>query len=365
MFKFRKEVLKPDNPPQIAIKETPARPRKLSLTEQKKLRKQQKAKILAEFDKPLINLLHNDIWIPLNIIDLQEVEIPESEEMRAIVESAIKEFNTIHRDNLRGKIYRRSLNFQPGLILMVVKDREGDFFNSYRLLDSNLERMLGSFDRSVHRLLLARYFVPPVPDDLYKYDEDFSIPPKFLEVLQQIADYTDENFSLDNVDFDKFDRMIDLLSSYGARLQYSRSEQEFPLTEIKELNCDILGYNRLTVKQTVKETVEKADMIAVPLFILLLALFCSSITENSVFSYHYLFSSTGASKKELIANKSLSFPKLFNRLLDESLLPAEFNQCLIRIYHEVFRPRQEAISDLLEHFRNRYEDLVGDEDEEA
>jgi hypothetical protein len=93
---------------------------------------------------------------------------------------------------------------------------------------------------------------------------------------------------------------------------------------------------------------------------LLLAFFCSDPSENNVFSYHYLFSSTGISNKDLIVNKSLSFPKLFNQLLDESLLPPEFNQCLIRIYNEVFRPRQELISNLLENFRDQYDDLEED-----
>ena len=50
----------------------------------------------------------------------------------------------------------------------------------------------------------------------------------------------------------------------------------------------------------------------------------------------------------------VSFPKLFNGLLDESLLPEQFNKCLSIIYNESFHLKEVEINDLFLIFRDQY-----------
>jgi hypothetical protein len=338
---------------------------KLSLEEQKKRLKQRKAIIIEEFGQSLINFLYDGIWTPLKILDLLEVNFQRNSNSKTTIENAIKQSIEIHKENLKEGLYRKSLNFQPAHILLVVKTKDGEFVDSFRNYEQDIIKLVKSLDVNLHRLIVVRYVVPPVPDDLYKPDE-VEIPLKFQEVLKNIATYVNENFNEANLDFEKFERLINLLGESGTLLQFPKSQKEYSLKNIKTIDCDEVGYNKLTIKQTIKDTVEKADIIVIPVYVLLLAFFCSSISESTIFSYHYLFSATGASEKQSIASKSLSFPKLFNQLLDESLLPQQFNQCLLRLYHEVFRPREEEINNLLESFREEYERLLAEiKDSEA
>lgn len=59
-----------------------------------------------------------------------------------------------------------------------------------------------------------------------------------------------------------------------------------------------IGYHRLKVEEIVKDTIDK-NPIVIPLFILLLAFFCSDKHDSKIFSYHYLFSPTGITKKKI------------------------------------------------------------------
>jgi hypothetical protein len=47
----------------------------------------------------------------------------------------------------------------------------------------------------------------------------------------------------------------------------------------------------------------------------------------------------------------VSFPKLFNKLLDESLLPNQFRKCLSTIYYEAFILHQYELEDIIFKFR--------------
>jgi len=323
---------------------------KLSIEEQKEQQKQRKRTIIDEFGKSVINFLYDEIWTPLHIIDFIEVDFPKGHPLKITVENAIKQSLESHKENLRGKIYKQSFNLQPGNLLMVVKDRYNQSITSFRNRDRDINKLLEFFNPTVHRLLLVRHFRPPVPDDLYQYD-DVLLPPQFEEALKEIVNYCDLNYSLDNVNFSKWQKLIGDLSDSGVMLHFPNNPQELPLKELLNSDYSNIGYSKITVKQILKDTVEK-QTIVIPLFIVFLAFFCSDISEKNIFPYHYLFAATGSSKNYASTYELFSFPKLFNKLLDESLLPKQFNKCLSIIYNEAFRMRQPEIDDLLIDFRD-------------
>ena len=322
---------------------------KLSIEEQKERQKQRKRLIIDEFGKSVINFLYDDIWTPLHIIDFIEVDCPKGSPLKIHVENAIKASLENHKENLRGRIYKQSFNLQPGNLLMVVKDRYNQSITSFRNCDRDINKLIEFFNPTVHRLLLVRHFRPPVPDDLYQYD-DVMLPPQFEEALKEIVNYCDLNYSLDNVNFTKWQKLIYDLSDSGVMLHFPNNPQELPLKQLLNVDYSNIGYHKITVKQILKDTVEK-QTIVIPLFIIFLAFFCSDISEKNIFPYHYLFTATGSSKNYASTYELFSFPKLFNKLLDESLLPKQFNKCLSIIYNEAFRMRQTEMDDLLMNFR--------------
>lgn len=120
-----------------------------------------------------------------------------------------------------------------------------------------------------------------------------------------------------------------------------------------------IGYRKIRAKLILKDTVEK-HTIVIPLFIVLLAFFCSEKTARSSFPYHFLFTATGDAKQRSMERGDVSLFKLFNQLLDESLLPEQFNKCLSIIYNESFRLHQTEIDDLFLQFRERVNPIPGD-----
>jgi hypothetical protein len=350
-FKKRLEIPteQPLSESPVLVEETIHPTPRLSIEEQKERQKQRKRLIIDEFGKSVINFLYDEIWTPLHIIDFIEVDFPKGSPLKITVENAIKESLETHKENLRGKIYKQSFNLQPGNLLMVVKDRYNESITSLRNRNRDIEKLIGFFNPSVHRLLLVRHFRPPIPDDLYKYD-DVMLPPQFEEALKEIVNYCDLNYSTDNVNFSKWQKLIYDLSDSGVMLHFPNNPQEVHLKELLNSDYSNIGYNKITVKQILKDTVEK-QTIVIPLFIIFLAFFCSDISEKNIFPYHYLFTATGSSKNYTSTYGLFSFPKLFNKLLDESLLPKQFNKCLSIIYNEAFRMRQTEIDDLLIDFR--------------
>lgn len=341
----------PPPAPSVASPAVPAH-RQISIEEQKILHRQRKQAIIDEFGKSVINFLYDEIWTPLHIIDFMEVEIKETANLKATVESAIKTSVESHKSNLRGRIYRQSLNLQPGNLLILVKNNFGDILASFKDRSRDLEALANFLEPRSHRLLLLRHFIPPVPDDLHKFD-DVMIPQKFQEALTEIVNYCDLNYSLDNVNFDKWEKLISDLSDSGVVLHFPNQEQEVPLLELLTEDYSSIGYHKITVKQILKDTVEKHTVV-IPLFVIFLAFFCSESADKSIFPYHFLFTATGESKERTMTRGLFSFPKLFNVLLDEGLLFQQFAKCLSILYNEAFFMRQAEMDDLFLHFRDRY-----------
>jgi hypothetical protein len=332
--------------------------KRFSLAEQKELQSRRKRLVINEFGKSLINLqLENGIWTPLYVVDLVEVSLKDSSNFREKIPEELEHFFAVHKQNLRQKIYRESFNFNPSEILIVVKDSQGEFIVSYKNFAENVENLIlrfetGRLNPSQHRLLFLRYFVPPVPEDLYKCDH-IIVPPKFEEALREIVNYCDLNYSRDNLTREKLQKLISELNIFGMTLKFPDDEQSASLDELLTTDFSHIGYHRVKVVEEVKDTVEK-NPVTIPLFILLLAFFCSDQSQTNSFLYHYLFTPTGKSKKTFLDRNEVSFQKLFNKLLDESLLPNQFRKCLSVIYYEAFMLHQYEIDDLLFEFREQY-----------
>lgn len=332
--------------------ETEALRLRLSLDEQKQHRFRRKQLVIDEFGKSVINLkLQHGILTPLHIVDVTEVHLPAQGDLHPVVEAGVQNSLELHKENLRQKLYRESFNLQPGHLLVVTKDKASDQIISFKDYTKNLDRFLDILDPLAHRLLLVRYFIPPIPDDLHQFD-DIELPPKFEDVLRDIINYCDLNYSLDNVNFDKWKLLILSLTDSGVVLNFPNQTEEKPFEEMLSADYSDIGYRKIRVKLVLKETVEKHTVV-IPLFILLLALFCSEKTARSSFPYHFLFTATGDAKQRSMEKGNISFFKLFNQLLDESLLPEQFNKCLSIIYNESFRLHQTEIDDLFLAFRQR------------
>ncbi|MGL5035748.1 MAG: hypothetical protein ACRC6M_18330 [Microcystaceae cyanobacterium] len=342
-------------PPPAAIVETVQAvppPVRLSVEEQKENHKQRKQAIIDEFGKSVINFLYDEIWTPLHIIDLMEGEFSPEIDLRVSVKDGIQSSLEAHKEKLRGKIYRQSLNLQPGNLLIVLKNSYGDVIESFKDRDRDINKLVCMLNPQQHRLLFLRHFIPPIPDDLYQFD-DVVLPLGFAEALTEIVNYCDLNYSLDNVTFDKWEKLVTDLSDSGVFLHLPNQEEEIPFQEILSVDFGQLNYNKITVKQVLKDTVDK-QTIVIPLFVIFLAFFCSEASEKSIFPYHYLFTATGSSKERSMTRGLFSFPKLFNQLLDESLLPQQYAKCLAILYREAFYMRGAEIDDIFMNFRERY-----------
>lgn len=332
----------------------PPAPQQLSRKDQQQKHKQRRQLIIDEFNKPIINFLQDHgIWTPLHIVDFLEVDFPDQCDFKTGIMEGIQTSQKIHRANLAEKPYKKSFYFQPSYLLMVVKDQNGNTVTSFKNSDRNLEKLGEIFRTDIHRLFLVRYFIPPIPEDLYQYD-DVLLHPKYQEVVTEIVNYIDINYSLDNLTFEKWLQMITSLNdNFDLRLNIPNQSREIELSQLLISDYSEFSYRQLRVKQLLKDTVEK-NPISIPYFILILAFFCSDEFNTAIFPYHYLFTPAGNSKQRTMSRGEISFPKLFNRLLDESLLPEQFNKCISIIYHEGFRLHQEEIDDLLLKFREKY-----------
>lgn len=337
----------PESPPRQSPVSTIPR---LSLDEQKQRRFQRKRLVIDEFGKSVINLkLQHGILTPLHIVDVAEVNLSSSQDLHQIVEAGVQSSLETHKENLRQKLYRESFNLEPGHLLVVTKDKEKDQIISFKDYNKNLGKFLEILDPLAHRLLLVRYFIPPIPDDMHQFD-DVELPPKFEQALRDIVNYCDLNYSLDNVNYDKWQLLILSLSDSGVILNFPNHSEERPLKEMLTADYSDIGYRKIRAKLILKDTVEKHTVV-IPLFIVLLVFFCSEKTARSSFPYHFLFTATGDAKQRSMERGDVSFFKLFNQLLDESLLPEQFNKCLSIIYNESFRLHQTEIDDLFLTFR--------------
>lgn len=336
------------------IRPIPPSPGQLSQKDQQQKHKQRRQLIIEEFNQPIINFLQDHgIWTPLHIVDFLEVNFTEQYNFQTIVMDGMKTSQTIHRANLAEKPYKKSFYFQPSYLLMVVKDQYGNTVTSFKHSDRNVEKLSKIFNADIHRLFLVRYFIPPIPEDLYKYD-DVLLPPKYQEIVREIVNYIDINYNLDNLTFEKWLQMITSLNdNLDLRLNLPNQTKEIKLEQLLTSDYSEFSYRQVRIKQLLKDTVDK-NPIAIPYFILILAFLCSDESNTAIFSYHYLFNPTGNAKERTMSRGEISFPKLFNRLLDESLLPEQFNKCLSIIYHEGFRLNQQEIDDLLSKFREKY-----------
>lgn len=331
---------------------------KISIPEQRELQIQRKKSIINEFDKSLINFqLETGIWTPLYIVDLYELNFEHTrEDYSEFIENTLSQSFTIHKEKLRQKIYRESFNLQPAELLIVIKEIGGEIFLSFKNFSFNREKLIellneGFLTSSTHKIFFLTYFIPPIADDLYKFD-NITIPQNFEEAVKDIINYCDRNFSTDNVTFEKWESLIRGLNAQGMILKFPDTEKEVKLDAVLTEDYSNIGYHRVKVEEIVKDTIEK-NPIVIPLFILFLAFFCSDKENTKIFSYHYLFSPTGLTKQKAIETGNVSFSQLFNKLLDESLLPNQFRKCMATIYYEAFILHQYELEDLLFKFREK------------
>ena len=332
--------------------------KRYSPEEQQELQIKRKRLVIKEFGKSLINLqLEHGIYTPLHIVDIYETSLLKNTDIAQVIQDGVKDSDEIHKSNLRQSIYRKSFYFQPSELLMVLKNDQGESVLSLKYLRKNLNKLIeylkdGTYPILSHRLLLVRYFIPPIPDDLYKY-ENIQIPPKFEEVVRDIVNYCDLNYNAKNLTFEKWENLLNGLNAFGMIMKFPDSDEKGKITDLLTNDYSHLGYHCVKVEEIVKDTVEK-NPVVLPLFIIVLAFFCSDKSKQSRFPYNLLFTPTGDQKEILMDKNDFSFFNLFNKLLDESLLPNQFRKCLATIYYEAFMLNQPEIDDLFFLFREEY-----------
>jgi len=320
--------------------------RPLSLAAQKERRQERKKAVIEEFGKPLVNIQLNDGLItPVHVVDLLEVVLPFKGDLKKAIANSLNQSLVLHQKNLRQQLYRESFNFQPGHLLMLIIDNHGQHIKAFRDEENIIDEVVKCLNPRRHRLLLVRYFVPPIPDDLRRYSDIF-IPSEFEAALIKIIDFCEVNFNVYNLPLAKWELLIANLAASGLHLMIPPHNQQRSLRDVLTLDPGEINYRKVRVHQVLDDRVEKQTII-IPYFVLLLAFFCSDPTETNGFHYHYLFSATGDAKQRSLNQGSVSFHRLFNKLLDESLLPAQFNKCLAILFNEVFKPHQEDIEDCL------------------
>ena len=320
--------------------------RQLSLAKQKERRQERKQAVIEEFGKPLVNIkLQDGLITPIHVVDLLEVVLPFKGDIRKAIENGLNQSLVLHQKNLRQQLYRESFNFQPGHLLLLIKDNYDQHIRAFRDYDNCIDDAIKFLKPRKHRLLLVRYFVPPVPDDLRRYNDIF-IPSEFEAVLIELINFCEANFNLYNLPLNKWELLIANLATSGLHMMLPPNNQERSILTALTLDHGDINYKKIRVHQVLDDRVEKQTLI-IPYFVLLLVFFCSDPAETNSFQYHYLFSATGGAKQKSLSQGNISFNKLFNKLLDESLLSAQFNKCLAILFNEVFKPRQEDIEDYL------------------
>ncbi|WP_308256581.1 hypothetical protein [Geminocystis sp. GBBB08] len=137
---------------------------KISIAKQRELQIERKNKIIAEFEKSLLNLqIETGIWTPLYIVDLYEVDLSESKiDFAPFIEKNLDECFAIHKEKLRQKIYRESFNLQPSELLIVVKEISGEIFLSFKKFPYNIEKLVellnvGFLTPDTHKILFLTY----------------------------------------------------------------------------------------------------------------------------------------------------------------------------------------------------------------
>lgn len=324
----------------------------LSLAEQKERRQERRRAVIEEFGKPLVNIqLHDGLMTPIHVVDLLEVVLPLKGDIKKAILNGLNQSIVLHQKNLHQRLYRESFNFQPSRLLMLITDNQGQHIAAFRDYENRLDNIVKSLDPRHHRLLLVRYFVPSVPDDLRRH-RDIFIPSEFERVLIEIINFCEVNFNLYNLPLPKWEALIGNLAASGLYLIFPPNNEDRSILNALTLNHGEINYKKVRVHQLCNDRVEKQTAI-IPYFVLLLAFFCSQPTEAGSFEYHYLFSVTGNANQKVINQENISFQKLFNQLLDTSLLPAQFNKCLAILFNEAFKPHQEDIEDYLTRLQNR------------
>ncbi|AGF50838.1 slr1920 [Synechocystis sp. PCC 6803] len=333
---------------------------RVPIEEQKLLRRQCKQFVIDEFGKSVINLrLQKGILTPLHIVDLHKVVVPREyyQNPQRLIEQRVQECLEIHRQNLGQKLYRESFNLQPGHLLVAIKDIRKKSIVSFKDYADNLDKFLEIFNPAIHQLLLIRYFIPPVPDDMHQFD-NIELPPQFEKILTDVINFCDLNYSLDNLTYDKWQALVHALDETGVSLNLVNKHQEYPFREMFTFDYGEIGYRKVLAKLLLKEKVEKRTVV-IPLFVIMLAFFCSEPNARVSFPYHFLFTATGDAKKRSMEKGKISFFKLFNQLLDESLTQDQLSKCLAVIHNEVFQIHQMEIDDLLLGYRQKHNAMSG------
>ncbi|MBE9240275.1 hypothetical protein [Synechocystis salina] len=352
--------LEPPPPAEENAKSTLSGIPRVPIEEQKLLRRQRKQFVIDEFGKSVINLrLQKGILTPLHIVDLHKVLVTREyyQNPQRLIEQRVEECLEIHRQNLRQKLYRESFNLQPGHLLVTIKDIRKKSIVSFKDYADDLDKFLQVFNPTIHQLLLIRYFIPPIPDDMHQFDH-IELPTQFEKILTDFINFCDLNYSLDNLTYDKWQALVRALDETGVILNIVNKQQEHPFREMFTFDYSEIGYRKVLAKLLLKEKVEKRTMV-IPLFVIMLAFFCSEPNARVSFPYHFLFTATGDAKKRSLEKGKISFFKLFNQLLDESLTQDQLSKCLAVIHNEAFKIHQMEIDDLLLSYREKYRVMGG------
>ncbi len=175
-----------------------------------------------------------DIDLSNNLLETEEKKQPikrlrNNIDFKKLVADEFEESYQIHKSNLRQSIYRKSFYFQPAELLIVLKNEQGETVLSLKYLRKNLKKLVnylseGVYPPSSHCLLLVRYFIPPIPDDLYKCD-NIQILPKFEEAVRDIVNYCDLHYNAKNLTFEKWESLLNGLNVFGMILNFPDSDE--------------------------------------------------------------------------------------------------------------------------------------------
>ncbi|MDJ0660369.1 MAG: hypothetical protein QNJ42_12915 [Crocosphaera sp.] len=325
----------------------------LDLWEEKVSHQQRQQLINKEFGNYIINVfLDRKQWTSLYVIDFLKVNWSEEYDLRSNLENHLKKSREIHKINLNQVYYKKSLNLQPTHLLLMVKTQQNKIIIALRQSEKHIDLLVNKLQPNHHRLLLVRYLGSPVSYH-HRPANDVVIPASFQKVVKDIINYVDLNYSLDNLTFKKWKNLM--INFHELNVKFKIDKHSQPISIIKLLTTDYshLSYDQIMVEKIDKNQLENKNA-QIPLFILLLALFCSEPSSTRVFSYNYLFLIDVNSQNHSTLLNNLSFPKLFYQLLDESLHPQQFQKCLSMIYNQSFKYKEEKINKLLFKFRDQY-----------
>ncbi len=322
--------------------------------------KQRRQSIINEFGKCLINLqVDNGEVITIYIIDFMEVPITHETEYFQTIKTTIDRFFELHKENLTDKLYRDSFNLQETEILIIVKDQRNKivlaFTNDRQNIALLIDAMnLGGITPENHTVLLVRY-CKPINQEEPKISQsaNLRVPLESKKIVNEIIDYCKLNYSQDNLTFEKWQKLILGLHKMGLLINLPYNKEGSAFKNILTKDYGSIGYNRVQVKKTFREDVRKLPMI-LPLFVVILAFFCSERYQDNSFFYHYLFESIDSRDNRFTGFDENIFTKLFNQLLEQSLPEEQFKQCLLTIYYQAFMPHENEINKLFSSYRKQH-----------